>query len=281
MNKSIKWWASFFAFLVMFFWGASKEFSGMYLEKINPVSETLGRYQMMLFCFLLLLLYFMPFVVFIGYTCRKLEVSRKLPVIAFFSGWFIPGWIAGQLNDASEKLIRHLTSKTFTENWGDAIETPIVEESLKVIVVVWLLCLIGKHMRKYYLIAGMSVGMGFQISEDLSYIEEQLSRSHSDFVEAIPFTLGERVAGGLVSHWCYTALMAVGIYLFFREKNRKTGILLILAVLLDHGLWDSFLSDSDLGTAILSTALFILFVAVYVRTLNSPEDDMRQINSLM
>ena len=75
--------------------------------------------------------------------------------------------------------------------------------------------------------------------------------------------------------------MAVGIYLFFREKNRKTGILLILAVLLDHGLWDSFLSDSDLGTAILSAALFILFVAVYERTLNSPEDDMRKINSLL
>ncbi|HAP03324.1 MAG TPA: hypothetical protein DCQ87_04875 [Lachnospiraceae bacterium] len=281
MKKSIKWWVSCFAFLVMFFWGASKEFSGMYLEKIYPVSETLGRYQMMLFCFLLLLLYFIPFVVFIRYTCRKLEVSRKLPVIAFFSGWFIPGWIAGQLNDASEKLIRMLTSKTFTDEWGDAIETPIVEESLKVIVVVWLLCLIGKHLRKHYLIAGMTVGMGFQISEDLNYIEEQVSGSHSDFVEAIPFTLGERVAGGLVSHWCYTALMAVGIYLFFREKNRKTGILLILAVLLDHGLWDSFLSDSDLGTAILSAALFILFVAVYERTLNSPEDDMRKINSLM
>ncbi len=281
MKKSIKWWVSCFAFLVMFFWGASKEFSGMYLEKIYPVSETLGRYQMMLFCFLLLLLYFIPFVVFIRYTCRKLEVSRKLPVIAFFSGWFIPGWIAGQLNDASEKLIRMLTSKTFTDEWGDAIETPIVEESLKVIVVVWLLCLIGKHLRKHYLIAGMTVGMGFQISEDLNYIEEQVSGSHSDFVEAIPFTLGERVAGGLVSHWCYTALMAVGIYLFFREKNRKTGILLILAVLLDHGLWDSFLSDSDLGTAILSAALFILFVAVYERTLNSPEDDMRKINSLL
>ena len=281
MKKSIKWWVSCFAFLVMFFWGASKEFSGMYLEKIYPVSETLGRYQMMLFCFLLLLLYFIPFVVFIRYTCRKLEVSRKLHVIAFFSGWFIPGWIAGQLNDASEKLIRMLTSKTFTDEWGDAIETPIVEESLKVIVVVWLLCLIGKHLRKHYLIAGMTVGMGFQISEDLNYIEEQVSGSHSDFVEAIPFTLGERVAGGLVSHWCYTALMAVGIYLFFREKNRKTGILLILAVLLDHGLWDSFLSDSDLGTAILSAALFILFVAVYERTLNSPEDDMRKINSLM
>ena len=86
MKKSIKWWVSCFAFLVMFFWGASKEFSGMYLEKINPVSEALGRYQMMLFCFLLLLLYFIPFVVFIRYTCRKLEVSRKLPVIAFFSG---------------------------------------------------------------------------------------------------------------------------------------------------------------------------------------------------
>lgn len=281
MKKSIKWWVSCFAFLVMFFWGASKEFSGMYLEKINPVSETLGRYQMMLFCFLLLLLYFIPFVVFIRYTCRKLEVSRKLPVIAFFSGWFIPGWIAGQLNDAAEKLIRMLTSKTFTDEWGDVIETPIVEESLKVIVVVWLLCLIGKHLRKHYLIAGMTVGMGFQISEDLNYIEEQVSGSHSDFVEAIPFTLGERVAGGLVSHWCYTALMAVGIYLFFREKNRKTGILLILAVLLDHGLWDSFLSDSDLGTAILSAALFILFVAVYERTLNSPEDDMRKINSLL
>lgn len=267
MNKSKKWWISLFLFLVLFFWGAQKEFDGMLLGKIKPVGDTLARYQMMLFCFLLLLLYFVPFVIFLRYTCRKMKISRKLPVIAFFSGWFIPGWIAGQLNDAAGKMIKSLTSKQFAENWGDAIETPIVEETLKVLVVVWLLCLIGRHLRKHYLVAGMAAGMGFQISEDLGYIEEQVSGSHADFMTAIPFTLSERVAGGLVSHWCYTGLMAVAVYLIFIEKKRKPGILLLIAVLLSHGLWDSPLSEIDLGTGVLSAGLFIIFVYVYVKTM--------------
>lgn len=269
MNRSRKWWLSLFFFLVLFFWGAQKEFNGMLLGKIKPAGDTLARYQMMLFCFLLLLLYFIPFVIFLIYTCRKMKISRRLPVIAFFSGWFIPGWIAGQLNDLCDKLIRLLTSKKFTENWGDAIEAPIVEETLKVLVVVWLLCLIGRHMRKHYLVAGMSVGMGFQISEDLGYIEEQVSGSHADYAEAIPFTLSERVAGGLVSHWCYTGLMAVAIYLIFIERKRRPGILLLIAVLLSHGLWDSPLSDIDLGTGVLSAGLFLIFIYVYVKSLSS------------
>lgn len=266
MNKSKKWWLGFLCFLILFFWGADKEFNGMILEKISPASETVARYQMMLFCFVLLLIYFVPFVIFMRYTCRKLEISRRLPVIAFFSGWFIPGWVAGQLNEAAGKLIRALTSRQFTDTWGDAIEAPLIEETLKVLVVVWFLCLIGRKLRKHYLVAGMCVGMGFQISEDLSYIEEQVSGSHADYASAISFTLTDRVAGGLVSHWCYTGLMAVAVYLIFIAKKRRNGILLLVAVLLSHGLWDSPLSDTDFGTGVLSAGLFIIFVYVYAKT---------------
>lgn len=69
----------------------------------------------------------------------------------------------------------------------------MVEELLKVLTLVWFLILIEKKGRKDYLIGGMCTGMGFQISEDLGYIEEQVGGSHKDFMNAIPFTIDSRL----------------------------------------------------------------------------------------
>lgn len=274
-NRSKKWWVSLAVFLTLFFLGAGQEFDAMYLEKIKPASETMVRYQMMLLCFLFLLLYFVPFVFFVRYSCRRMHVSGRFPVIAFLCGWFIPGWIAGELNDGSEWLLRRLTSKSFTEMWGDALTAPIVEETLKVLVVVWLLALLGRTSRQHFLLAGMSAGMGFQISEDLGYIEMQAGGSHREFTQLIPFTLTERVAGGLVSHWCYTAVMAVAVWMIFYGKKRKRGILLLLVPLINHGLWDSPL-DMQLLMAVLSAWMFLVFFRQWTESLPASQTERKE-----
>lgn len=262
------WWISFFAFCTMLVLGIEQELSGMDLGKIKPAGETAARYYMLLFCAAMLLLYFVPFVFFMQYSCKKMAVSRKLALVGFLSGWFIPGWIAGDLNDAASSLIKHLTSKGFNNTWGDSIEAPLVEETLKVLVVIWVLVMFGQQIRKHYLIAGTAVGMGFQVGEDLTYIEDQLSGSHHAFVTAIPFTFTNRIAYALGSHWCYTGLIAVGIYLIFREKKRKAGILLILAAVLSHGLRDSGAVYGILYDGLLDAMILVPMFCVYVNTLD-------------
>lgn len=240
------WWILFFTFLILFVYGSLYEISDIWLENIRPLNETGQCYVMLLFSFCLVLIYFVPFCIFLKWTCRKLKVSLMLPVMAFFSGWFVPGWMAGDLNDNATVLEKHLFPAWFVSMWGDGIEAPFIEETLKVLVVVSLLYLIGKRERKHYLIAGMSVGMGFQVGEDFNYIENAIVGSHKNFMNIIPFTLTNRVEGAITSHWCLTALMTVGVYLFFHEKKRKSGILLMICALLTHAVSDTVLTNTIL-----------------------------------
>lgn len=266
-QRSRKWWIGLSVFFLLFFIGAAEEFDGMDLDPVKPVSQMLLRYQMMIICFLLLLIYLIPFVFFVRYSCRRMYVSRKLPVIAFLSGWFIPGFIAGECNDALEKLLRHLTSKSFTEMWGAAIIAPFVEESVKLLPVVLLLVLIGYRKREQFLITGMCAGMGFQISEDFGYIESQVSGSRKEVLTAIGFTLNDRVSGFL-SHWCYTALAAVAVWTIFYKKEKKKGILLLLVPVISHFLWDSPLNETGLlAEGAISAWTFIVFLKVWMESL--------------
>lgn len=261
------WWIGLFAFCTMLMLGIQQELSGMDLGRIKPAGETAAHYYMLLLCAAMLLTYFIPFVFFMNYTCRKMAVSRKLAIIGFFSGWFIPGWIAGDLNDAAGSLIKHLTSGNFNKAWGDSIEAPIVEELLKALVVLWVLLQFGKQNRSQYLMVGMSVGMGFQLGEDLSYIENQLSGGHHALVTAIPFTFIDRISDSLGSHWCYTGLVAAGIFLLFIEKKRTSGILLILDAFLSHGLRDSGVLSGILYDGLLDAMILVPMFYVYVKTL--------------
>lgn len=83
IEKKHGWKIGFFIFLVMFLLGSFQEFEAIQLGKIKPVSETIQRYLMLLFCAALLLLYLIPFLIFVKWNCRKLRVNRSVSV---FSG---------------------------------------------------------------------------------------------------------------------------------------------------------------------------------------------------
>lgn len=275
-GKQKGWKISFFIFLVMFLLGSFQEFEAIQLNDIKPVSETGQRYLMLLFCSALLLLYLIPFFLFVKWTCKKLKISRLFPLFAFFTGWFIPGWIAGQLNHSFEALFQSMNLSSSAIDWCIAVQTPLVEETLKVLTVVWFLILIGKKERKDYLIGGMCAGMGFQISEDLGYIEEQVGGSHKDFMNAIPFTIDARIETSLESHWIYTAIMALGVYYFFQTKDRKKGALLVLVVLADHALWDAPVTENMGAQALLGAVLLFVFFFEYVKVMQ--EDAIEMVN---
>lgn len=218
---------------------------------------------MLLFCFALFLLYLIPFMIFVKWTVRKLKMSRLLPLIAFFTGWFIPGWIAGQLNHVFELLFRNMGFSGSALEWAEAVQTAV-----------WFLILIGEQAKKDYLTTGMSAGMGFQISEDLGYIEEQVGGSHRDFMNAIPFTIDSRIETSMESHWIYTAIMALGAYYFFYEKDRKKGILFMLVALADHGLWDAPVSGNMGAQALPGAVLLFVFFIECVKIMQTDAADM-------
>lgn len=253
-----RWWVGLTAFLFLFLVGPFAMFGDMDRGTIHHASQLAEHYQTMLLCFSLLLLYLVPFCVFVRYTRMRAGVPRWLVVLAFASGLFIPGWIAGELNDAADVLLRAATSKAFVSTWGDAVEAPLVEETLKLLTVLAVLGLAGRHGGRDWLVGGMCVGMGFQLNEDLGYIVDQVASAHHGYETAVAVTLGDRVSGALVSHWTYTALAAVAVWLFFCQRRRLRGLLLVLAPLLSHAAWDTPLSDAGA----LFEAFFCLIVAV-------------------
>lgn len=264
-NRKKIWWIGLFAYITVFITGIDPELSNFNLGKIRPVTETLARYKMMLSCDALLLVYFIPFALFMYYTCRKMSVSWKMTILAFFSGWFIPGWITVELNHAGVRLIRNLTSAGFAHDWAPAICGPINEETLKLLVVICLLALLGRHLYKHYLITGMAVGMGFQIGEDTGYILHAVKGSYHSFITAISFTINERIAYSIGRHWCFTGIAAVAIYLIFRQKQKKTGILLLLAAYLDHGLGNAPVCQNVLCQALINAFILLLIFYSYKR----------------
>ena len=255
---SRRWWVGLAAFLFLFLVGPFAEFGNMDRGTIHHAPQLAEHYQTMLLCFSLLLIYLVPFFLFVRYTRMRAGVPRWLVVLAFASGLFVPGWIAGELNAGADDLLRLLASKSFVSTWGDAIEAPLVEETLKLLTVVAVLGLAGRRDGRDWLVGGMCVGMGFQFSEDLGYIEDQIVAGHHGFETAVPFTLDDRISGALVSHWTYTALVAVAIWLLFCQRRRVRGFLLLLVPLLSHAAWDTPLSDAGA----LFEALFCLIVAV-------------------
>lgn len=113
-----RWWVGLTAFLFLFLIGPLAMFGDMDRGTIHHASQLAEHYQTMLLCFSLLLLYLVPFCVFVRYTRMRAGVPRWLVVLAFASGLFIPGWIAGELNDAADVLLRAATSKAFVSTWA-------------------------------------------------------------------------------------------------------------------------------------------------------------------
>jgi RsiW-degrading membrane proteinase PrsW (M82 family) len=256
-----RWWVGLAVFLTLFFIGVSYEFGDMDLGDVHPAALTAARYQAMLECFALLLIYLVPFFIFARYTRLRAGVPRWLVVLAFFAGWFVPGWLAGDLNDALSGLIRAAAGKGFSNTWGDAIEAPLVEETLKLLTVTLVLGLVHRHGARDWLVGGMCVGMGFQVSEDLGYIESQVAGSRGDLANAVPFTLNVRISGALASHWVYTALVAVAAWLLFCQRRRLRGWLYLFIPVLAHCAWDTPLSAMGaLPTAVISLLTAIPFL---------------------
>ncbi|MFR3959818.1 MAG: PrsW family glutamic-type intramembrane protease [Streptococcus salivarius] len=163
-------------------------------------------------------------------------------IFALIGGVFITGWIAGYANTISHDWVTaHLSSKSFFYRFEDALLAPLVEEPLKLAAFLFAIYMVPTKSYKGLLLVAITAGLGFQISEDFSYILSDLPDGFSYTISGI---LG-RTIGAVSSHWLYTSFLAMGLVLYgVHVKNSLIPSSLIgrsfmLAVLAAHFAWNS------------------------------------------
>ena len=94
--------------------------------------------------------------------------------------------------------------------------TPLVEEPLKLAAFIFAVYVVPTKSYKGLLLVAITTGLGFQISEDFSYILSDLPDGFSYTISGI---LG-RTIGAVSSHWLYTSFLAMGLVLIWRSRQK-------------------------------------------------------------
>lgn len=250
--------AIFFLFLL----AAGFEFT---ILELSMKDVTYTAYMVGIFASSLLLLYCIPLLFGVNILVKKLQGSWKVFLGSFVSGFFIATFLSIYGNSLLENAWSAVFSEDIMEQWGDALSAPFAEEFIKAFICVLLLYIIKEMKIKHFLIAGIGVGMGFQLLEDITYI---IPDSMSDGVidEIIPGAL-ERISIFVDSHWMYTALVAVGIYMVYKRRKQLKGYVYILAPVVAHFIWNSPMIDGDASISVLSAAMTTVVVLLFVSSI--------------
>lgn len=208
--------------------------------------------------------YTIPLISLFIFLGRKLNIQFHIILIALIGGWFIPSWLASFANDYGINLLQRMVSnKSLLDAWAPAIIAPFTEELLKGMCALGLIYLLNLSDKKSYFITGTCVGLGFQISEDISYI---IQDSYEGINNVIPKAF-LRASGAISSHWMYTGILLVGLYYLIHTNNKKKTIYLISFPIFLHFLWNSPLNSIEMNvpiiSGILSTCIIFTFLKVY------------------
>jgi RsiW-degrading membrane proteinase PrsW (M82 family) len=226
---------------------------------------------------------------FIHYEDRYTTVPRKLATTGFVWGAVAAiGAFALLGNDAVMNLYAKTFGASFAFDWGAALTAPINEELAKGAGVLLLLTLAPRLIRSPFdgLVVGALVGLGFQISEDISYAFIGAANSFGD-VGAAWGTIIARTLASIPSHWMFSGIFGAGLVWFIGRPEvpaRKwLGAGLMLTAMLMHGLWNA---SSAIGggsafawivPAAVACVLINVFVWVYKATVPVERESMREL----
>ncbi|HEU4702309.1 MAG TPA: PrsW family intramembrane metalloprotease, partial [Conexibacter sp.] len=185
------------------------------------------------------------YALFIHREDRYTTVPPKLAAAGFVWG-FVPaiGAFAIFANEAVIDLYAKAFGASFAYDWGAALAAPVNEELAKGAGVLLLLTLAPKLVRSPFdgLILGAFVGLGFQISEDISYAWIGAANAFGD-VDAAWATILIRTLSSIPSHWMFTAIFGAGLVWFIGRPDvpsrKGVGVGLMLTAVLMHGLWNA------------------------------------------
>jgi protease PrsW len=226
---------------------------------------------------------------FIHYEDRYTTVPRKLATTGFVWGAVAAiGAFALLGNDAVMNLYAKTFGASFAFDWGAALSAPIDEELAKGAGVLLLLTLAPRLIRSPFdgLVVGALVGLGFQISEDISYAFIGAANSFGDLGAAWG-TIIARTLASIPSHWMFSGIFGAGLVWFIGRPEvpaRKwLGAGLMLTAMLMHGLWNA---SSAIGggsafawivPATVACVLIGVFVWVYKTTVPVERESMREL----
>jgi protease PrsW len=226
---------------------------------------------------------------FIHYEDRYTTVPRGLAAGGFVWGFVAAtGAFALLANGAVMDLYAKAFGASFAFDWGAALAAPVDEELAKGAGVLLLLTLAPRLIRSPFdgLILGAFVGLGFQISEDISYAWIGAADSFGD-VGAAWSTIIVRTLSSIPSHWMYTGIFGAGLIWFLGRPDvparRGLGAGLMLTAMLMHGVWDA--SGALAGSSVfgwiaplaVATVLIGVFVWIYDNTQPIEREWMREL----
>lgn len=204
---------------------------------------------------IVLLIYILPLIYLTIHFSEKWNSSNYLVIVALLSGMFIPGWISALGNDYGDKFLKLvLGDNRFIEQWSASITAPLIEEGIKGAIVVTICHLLMIQKKRAYFLVGVSVGLGFQIFEDLSYIIESINTDDSAIQQAFI-----RLSVSFASHWLLTGIFSVGLYLKI-NKNEFNARWLLIPIFL-HFLWNSPIDEPQIFETVFNA--FITTWSIY------------------
>ena len=180
------------------------------------------EYGVMGLSILIALLYIVPAIYFLYRIGKRWETPKKALTLSLLGGLFISGWLSSFANTYIHNLLTDLfPDSSFLNALENAIVAPLVEEPLKLLPLAFVLYLIPVKKLKSVFLMGIASGLGFQIIEDISYIRTDLS-------EGLAYTLSrilERVTSAIASHWTFSGLAILGIYLLYRAYRGQKAMI--------------------------------------------------------
>jgi RsiW-degrading membrane proteinase PrsW (M82 family) len=228
------------------------------------------------------------YVCFIYHEDRYTTVPRKLAATGLVWGFVAaPGAFALLGNDAVMNLSAKAFGASFTFDWGAALAAPVNEELAKGAGVLLLLVLAPRLIRSPFdgLILGALIGLGFQISEDISYAWIGAANSFGD-IGAAWGTILARTLASIPSHWMFTGVFGAGLVWFIGRPEvparRRLGAGLMAAAMLLHGLWDASAAIAgdnviSIFPGIVALVLISVFVCVYDNSVVIEREWMREL----
>ncbi|MXQ49174.1 PrsW family intramembrane metalloprotease [Streptococcus pneumoniae] len=174
---------------------------------------------------------------------RKKGLSYKEYFYTIIFGALLLGQVAGLLNfKVSDMLPTIFDNVPGLEGWIPSIVPPLVKEFLKFVLAVILLYLFRINSVWEALSLGAGVGLGFQLSEDYTYILGALVENQ---VSPIQEALG-RLSSSFASHWLLTTLMIGAWFLLVKIGVTQFTVkcYLILPFLL-HVIWNTSVVDGS------------------------------------
>lgn len=150
------------------------------------------------------------------------RTRARLPIIApVVGGSTFAAWIAAHTNTDLRPVLTGIIGDDATSQWWAAIAGPTTEETLKALVIVFVLLLsrdvVYRPAQGFAI--GAFAGLGFQLLENVGYaMSSAFENSASDRTGAIQTSV-LRAITGISSHWLYSGIVGVGLVIALATRG--------------------------------------------------------------